>query len=281
MELYVERVKNRVKKLGSVLCVGLDTNTAKLPDVLKNEENPQLVFNKKIIEATQDLSCCYKINMAFYLIHGAKGVEVLGETIQCAHSFDIPVILDAKMGDIGNTADLYAKAAFETLEADAVTVNPYMGEEAIAPFREYGDRGVYILCYTSNLSRIDIQTQLVSVPDREDVPLYQIVAHKVRGWNKKGNLGVVVGATAPEELSLVREIVGPQMPILCPGVGIQGGDLEEVLWAGDAFGGTMVVNVSRAVINASRGEDFAEMARQEAKMFVDQMTHHFSRSHVE
>ncbi|MEW6239116.1 MAG: orotidine-5'-phosphate decarboxylase [Candidatus Omnitrophota bacterium] len=278
MESFFEQVKTRIKRIGSVLCVGLDTVEKQIPDMLRGEDNPQLAFNRAVIDATHGLACCYKTNMAFYLAAGVKGFDALKSTIGCAHSLGVPVILDAKWGDIGHTADYYAQTAFETLEADAVTVNPYMGEEAIAPFRNYSDRGVFVLCYTSNLSRIDLQTQMVSIPDSPLSPLYKIVARKIVEWNTAGNLGAVAGATAPEELARIREIVGPSLPILCPGIGAQGGDLEEVLWAGMAAEGTLYINVSRAIINASSGADFAQAAQREAKMFVDQMQMHFAQA---
>ena len=271
MPTFNERIEERTSSIQSVLCVGLDTTPDKTPDPLKGDANPQLAWNRAIVDATHDLACCYKPNLAFYLNRGSEGVDTLKETIEYAHQFDVPVILDAKFGDIGHTAEYYAKAAFETLNADSVTLNPYMGEESIAPFRKYEDRSCFILCLTSNVSRSDFQT--VSLPDEEmqEIPLYQRVAEKIREWNNANNLGAVVGATAPEDLAKIRETLGSDVPVLCPGVGAQGGDLEEVLWAGYTGPGSILINVSRAIINASQNEDFVEASRREATMFVNQI----------
>ncbi|MGC9329939.1 MAG: orotidine-5'-phosphate decarboxylase, partial [Candidatus Hinthialibacter sp.] len=232
MTSFVETIQERTQKIQSVLCVGLDTSLSKTPDVLQRDENPQLAWNRAIIDATHDLACCYKPNLAFYLIHGPNGIETLKETIRYAHSYNVPVILDAKFGDIGHTAQYYARSAFETLEADSVTLNPYMGEESIAPFRKFKNRCSFILCLTSNVSRLDFQTLSTPYDELVETPLFHRVAKKIKEWNTNQNLAAVVGATAPEELSQVREFLDTDMPILCPGVGVQGGDLEEVLWAG-------------------------------------------------
>ncbi|RJP29908.1 MAG: orotidine-5'-phosphate decarboxylase [Candidatus Omnitrophota bacterium] len=271
MENFQQEVLKRVQQHESVLCVGLDTVTDKIPSVLLGESNPQLAFNRMMIDTTQDLVCCYKINAAFYFVRGADGLTTLIETIDYAHARQIPVILDAKWGDIGHTAKFYARAAFETLKADAVTLNPYMGEDAIAPFRSYSSNCSFVLCFTSNKSRNDLETLPITQMDRPSTPLYHVVAEKIRDWNHAGNLGAVVGATAPEELASIRELLGPSIPILCPGIGAQGGDLEEVLWAGYSGPGSILINISRAILNASDGPDFAESARREAEMFVDQM----------
>ncbi|MBN2328284.1 MAG: orotidine-5'-phosphate decarboxylase [Candidatus Omnitrophica bacterium] len=271
MASFIEAIQERTQRIQSVLCVGLDTSLAKTPDVLQSDANPQLAWNRAIIDATHDLACCYKPNLAFYLIYGSEGLETLKETIRYAHSYNVPVILDAKFGDIGHTALHYARSAFEALEADSVTLNPYMGEESIAPFRKYSDRCSFILCLTSNVSRLDFQTLNTPNDDLMEKPLFHRVAEKIGEWNTNRNLAAVVGATAPEELSQVREFLGDEMPILCPGVGAQGGDLEEVLWAGHAGPGTLLINVSRTIINASADPDFAEASRREATMFVNQI----------
>jgi len=271
MASFLERTHQRIQSLQSVLCVGLDSAPEKIPDILKTETDPQLAFNRKIIDVTKDLACCYKPNLAFYVVRGADGIQTLKETIEYAHEADATVILDAKFGDIGHTAEFYARFAFEELQADAVTLNPYMGEESITPFRAYPDRASFILCLTSNVSRSDFQTRLVSQGEGIEAPLFHLTAETISRWNGSNNLGAVAGATAPEELSKIREILGPSIPILSPGVGAQGGDLEEVLWAGYTEEGGLLINVSRAILNASSGPDFAEAARQEAEMFVNQI----------
>ena len=271
MSSFIESIKERTASLKTVLCVGLDTTLKNVPEPLKNDANPQLAWNKAIIDATQDLACCYKPNLAFYLLHGKEGFDILKETIEHAHQYNAPVILDAKFGDIGHTAKYYAKAAFETLDADAVTLNPYMGQESIAPFRNYKDRTSIILCLTSNASRNDFQTLPVPGDDIPENLLFHRVADRIRSWDVNQNLGAVVGATAPEELAALRERLGVSLPILCPGVGAQGGDLEEVLWAGYSGPGSLLINVSRAIANASSGADYAEASRREALMFVDQI----------
>lgn len=271
MATFIEQIKERTQSMQSVLCVGLDTTLKKTPAALKNELNPQLAWNRAIIDATHELACCYKPNLAFYMAQGAQGIDTLKGTIEYAHQYTVPVILDAKYGDIGHTAEYYAQSTFETLQADAVTLNPYMGEESIAPFRKYGDCACFILCLTSNVSRIDFQTLRTPNEDMLEVPLFRRVAEKICEWDHQKNLGAVVGATAPEELALIRECLGRETPILCPGVGVQGGDLEEVLWAGYTGPGSLLINVSRAIINASAGPDFAEASRREASMFVNQI----------
>ncbi len=277
--MYNETLSQLITERQSVLCVGLDSVYEKLPACVMNDPSPQWIFNRAIIDSTHDLVCCYKINYAFYSARGPKGIEAIKQSIHAAHAYGVPVILDTKWGDIGHTAEYYAKSAFEELEADAVTLNPYMGEEAIAPFRKYSDRGSYILCFTSNSSRRDFQTKEVVSDDGNDrQPLYEYVAGKINKWDMSGNLGAVVGATAPEELEKVRSILGPKASILCPGVGVQGGDLEDVLYAGAAQYHNLVINVSRAVINASPGDDFDDAARREAQLFADQSRNFFTES---
>lgn len=268
---FNENIRKRIEEIRSVLCVGLDPAPSKIPECLHASPDPQLAFNKAIIDATHDLACAYKPNFAFYTVRGSAGFDTLQKTVEYAHSYSIPVILDAKFGDIGHTAEFYAETAFQVLQADAVTVNPYMGEDTIAPFRCYQDRGVIALCFTSNSTRTDFQTRSLLDADPQGRYLYQIVAEKIAKWNTEGNMGAVVGATAPEELADIRRILGPSIPILCPGIGAQGGDLEETLWAGSANEKSLMVNVSRAIIHASSEADFAEAARREAMMFVEQI----------
>ena len=219
MALFTNRLAEAIRRNDSMLCVGLDPAFAKLPEKFRNMDKSFLEFNKRIIDATRDLVCCYKPQAAYYA--GADRDGELRETIDYIHETapGIPVILDVKRGDIGSTAEQYAKEAFERYQADAVTVNPYMGFDAVKPFLDYADKGVIILCRTSNPNSGDLQN-LVS----DGMPLYQHVAKLVRDkWNYNGNAALVVGATYPEELRILRGIC-PELPFLVPGVGAQGGD---------------------------------------------------------
>ncbi|MBD3266478.1 orotidine-5'-phosphate decarboxylase, partial [bacterium] len=193
MKSFISWVEQRIEEKQSVLCVGLDSVPNKIPACLLSESDPQFAFNRRIIEVTHDLACCYKPNLAFYTVRGAAGMDTLAQTIQYAHSFDVPVVLDAKYGDIGHTADYYAQTVFDVLHADAVTVNPYMGEDTISPFRGYENKCVIVLCFTSNATRNDFQTKKVEEVEPESMYLYESVARKIVKWNTKGNLGAVVG----------------------------------------------------------------------------------------
>ena len=278
MASFRERIANRVAETGGVLCVGLDSDMGRLPHDFLGAGDPQVAFNRAIIDATRDLAACYKPNAAFYEARGTDGWAALEETAGYLHSLGVPSIIDAKRGDIGNTARQYAEAFLDRMQFDAITVNPYMGEEAIAPFREYEEAGVFVLCHTSNASRHDFQTQFVDEGEGASSRLYELVARKIREWDTSDNLGAVVGATAPDELSRIRTILGPEVPILCPGVGAQGGDLEETLRQGHASRrGNVLINVSRSVLFASAGRDFADAARREAETLVIQMRTHFEQ----
>ena len=250
---------------GKFLCVGLDSDFEKIPEAAHKEGMRETIvnFNRAIIDATRDLVCAYKPNTAFYESHGDEGWAALRETIQYMHDEapDVPVILDAKRADIGNTNEGYATSAFDHLHADAITVQPYPGKEALQPFLDRKDKGVIVWCRTSNPGGSEFQDLLVN-----GVPLYKVVAeHVAKEWNGNGNCGLVVGATYPEELREVRAIVG-DMPILIPGVGVQGGDIAKTVAAGkDSRGRGMIISVSRAVILASSGHDFAEAARSKAQ----------------
>lgn len=245
----------------SLLCVGLDTDLSKVPQFLVAErKSPQFDFNKAIIDATKDLVCAYKLNMAFYEVAGKKGIEALEKTIRYIPQ-NIVIILDGKRNDIGNTAQNYAYSLFETFKADAVTVNPYLGKDGISPFLEYKDKCCFILCRTSNPSAGDFQDLMVS-----STPLYQIVAKKIYEWNGNNNCGAVVGATYPEELKTVRSILGEHIPILIPGIGKQGGDVEKTVRNGTNSKKEMaLINSSREVLFAGSGEDFAQHARTKAE----------------
>jgi orotidine-5'-phosphate decarboxylase len=243
---------SRIKE--SLLCVGLDTDIKKIPEFLQQTSDPIFEFNSGIIQATKDLVCAYKINLAFYESLGKYGWEALERTLNIIPN-DVIVIADAKRGDIGNTSALYARAFFETYNFDAITVNPFLGYDSIQPFLEYKDKGVFILTLTSNSGSKDFQYLRVN-----DKPLYITVAEKILEWNKYGNCGLVVGATHPEELSLVRSLV-PDCPILIPGIGAQGGDLESTIKHGcNKDGELALINLSRAVIYASNKKDYADAA---------------------
>ena len=257
--------------LGNFVCVGLDSEFKKIPEYAYqggNEcdvsiENTIVAFNRAIVEATKDLVCAYKPNAAFYEAYGTEGMAALHRSIADIHAIapDVPVILDAKRADIGNTNNGYAQMAFNFLQADAITVHPYLGQEAMQPFLDYKDMGVIVLCRTSNPGAGEFQDLLVN-----SEPLYRFVARRVSTeWNKNGNCTLVVGATYPDELREIRRLVG-DMPILIPGIGAQGGDVEKTVTAGkDSRGQGMIINSSRGIIFASKGQDFAEAARRETE----------------
>ncbi|RKX17464.1 MAG: orotidine-5'-phosphate decarboxylase, partial [Candidatus Zixiibacteriota bacterium] len=241
----------------SLICLGLDLDTKKMPAEYTKNSRSMFEFAYQIIENTKDVVCAYKPNMAFFESMGPEGLSLLRLIIDRIPE-DIPVILDGKRGDIGNTASHYATALFERYGATWITVNPYMGYDSLRPFLEYKDNGIFILCLTSNNGSKDFQMLNV-----EGKPLYEIVAEKVAYWNKDGNCGLVVGATQPEQLKGIRSIA-QKMPILIPGVGAQGGSLELATRNGTAnFTRPAVINVSRSVLYASSGEDFAKRAREE------------------
>jgi orotidine-5'-phosphate decarboxylase len=256
---FTDKLLNASRKNKSWLCIGLDPDPELIPAV------DVLQFNKAIIEATSDLVCAYKPNLAFYEALGVEGLAILEKTVKHIPG-DIPVIGDAKRGDIGNTARAYAKALFSILGFDAATVNPYLGFDSIEPFINYRDKGVFILCRTSNKGATDFQNLRI-----DGVPLYEVVAHKVNEWNIHGNIGLVVGATYPEELKKVRSIC-PEMPLLIPGVGAQGGDLASAVGYGaDARGEKAIINVSRQILYASKEKDFARAARNVAEKIRKQI----------
>jgi orotidine-5'-phosphate decarboxylase len=227
----------------SLVCLGLDPDPELMPQI------GILEFNRSIIDATSDLVCAYKPNLAFYEAQGIEGLTALQQTVEYI-SQDIPVIGDAKRSDIGNSARLYAKALFETLGFDAATVNPYLGYDSVEPFIEYQDKGVFILCHTSNPGARDFQGSL-----------FELVAQRAKGWNKGGNVGLVVGATCPRELRQIRQLC-PDMMLLIPGIGAQGGNLALAVHHGiDATKERAIFASSRQILYASR-EDFAHAARR-------------------
>jgi orotidine-5'-phosphate decarboxylase len=244
-------------KNNSLICLGLDLDQRRMPADFGKTIKSMFDFACRIIDASSDLVCAYKPNLAFYESLGAEGLSLLKHIVVRIPN-EIPVILDAKRGDIGHTAAHYAEALFGQFKANWVTVNPYLGYDSLRPFLEYKDRGVFVLCLTSNTGAKDFQQLMVN-----GKPLYQIVAEKVAYWNKDQNCGLVVGATVPDQLQEIRELAG-DMPLLIPGVGAQGGSLEQAaLYGTKNFQKAAVINVSRSVLYASKESDFAQRARDE------------------
>jgi orotidine-5'-phosphate decarboxylase len=259
---FIEKLAGASHKNRSLLCVGLDPDPALLPEGTGTFE-----FNKAIIDATADLVCAYKPNIAFYEALGNTGLEALKRTRDYIDG-DIPVIVDAKRGDIGNTARAYARSLFDYYNFDATTASPYLGYDSLEPFIRYRDRGIFVLCRTSNPGAVDFQSLSCKVEDGYKM-LFEIIAEKVNSWNKHGNLGLVVGATYPEELKLMRQRY-PDMPLLIPGIGAQGGELALVVKYGvDAGRQRTIINSSRQILYASKGKDFAAAARRAAREMRD------------
>jgi len=247
---------------GKFLCIGLDSDFRKIPEHLKKlgPREGITAFNVALVEATKDIAAAYKPNSAFYEAHGEDGWAALSATCEEIRALapDIPIILDAKRGDIGNTNDGYVTAIFDLLGADAVTVHPYMGKVSLSPFLERKEKGVIVLCRTSNGGSGEFQNLIA-----KDEPLYKTIARNIsEKWNDNGNCGLVVGATYPKEIAEVRA-VAKKLPILVPGIGMQGGDIEKSVQAAvDAEGRGMWLSASRSVIFAASGENFAERARE-------------------
>ncbi|WP_328804742.1 orotidine-5'-phosphate decarboxylase [Noviherbaspirillum galbum] len=258
----------------SLLCVGLDPDISKFPGDFKGKSDAIFCFSKAIIDATADLACAFKPQIAYFAaLRAEEQLEAICEYLRNTYPH-IPIVLDAKRGDIGATAEQYAREAFERYGADAVTVNPYMGFDSVAPYLEWKDRGVIILCRTSNPGGSDLQFLQV-----DGKPLYQHVARLVaEKWNTSGQCGLVVGATFPQELAEVRRIVG-DMPLLVPGIGAQGGDVAATVVAGKTAGGAgMMINSSRAILYAApqAGEEFAQAARRVAQETRDAINQHLA-----
>jgi orotidine-5'-phosphate decarboxylase len=264
---FLAKLDAAVAQNKSLVCVGLDPDPALMP-----VEDP-VEFLKAVVEATADLVCAFKPNLAFFEAMGQRGWEVLSETLRVIPP-DIPVIADAKRGDIGNSAAGYAHAIFDLLGCDAATVNPYGGTDAVEPFLEYADKGSIVWCRSSNPSARDFQDLMVSEDGGTSRPFWQSVAIKAREWNKKhGNVGIVMGATYPQQLREARQLC-PDMPILVPGIGAQEGALEEAVRAGlNERREGIIVNASRSVLYASRDTDYATAARAAAA----QLREHINR----
>ncbi len=248
--MFFDRLSDRIAAVDSVVSVGLDPDPDRLPEFVADADLPRWAFNRRIIDATHEHAACYKPNAAFY--EDADGWRALRETIAYAHGKDVPVLLDAKRADIGNTARQYARVLDDDHgpAADAITVNPYLGGDALDPFLQYDQKGVVVLCRTSNAGGADLQNLELASGE----PVYERVAALADRWNDAGNVGLVVGATAPEELEAVREVV-PDIPFLVPGVGAQGGDVEAAVEYGLATRDEWETPVG--LVNSSRGIIFA------------------------
>lgn len=263
---------------GKFVCVGLDSELSMIPEAVKAIDGSQLrgsvlTFNCDIVDATRDLVGCYKPNIAFYEALGDYGTKALQRTIEYINEMapEVPVILDAKRGDIGNTNEAYAKALFDYYGADAITIHPYLGREANKPFLDREEKGVFVLCRTSNLGAGEFQDLRV-----DGKPFYQHIANRVScGWNDNHNCGLVAGATYPQQIVEVRNVISDNMPLLIPGIGKQGGDLEGAVKAGrNSKGEGFIINSSSGVIFASNGPDFAEAARRETQKLHDDINRH-------
>jgi len=262
--VFFAKLREAVQRNHSYLCVGLDPDPSLLP------QKDVLAFNRAVIEVTADLACAYKPNLAFYEALGPAGLEVLHRTVEAIPK-DVPTIADAKRADIGNTAAAYARALFDIYGFDAATVNPYLGGDALGPFLERADKGVFVLCRTSNPGGADLQDRLV-VADGGPRPLYEVVAELAQEkWNARGNVGLVVGATYPQELGRVRQIC-PRLTLLLPGVGAQGADVAAAVSnALDEDGSGFIISSSRQILYASSGRDYAQAARRAAQALRDEI----------
>ncbi len=269
MATFTEALQRAARLHDSLLCVGLDPEPAKFPGAWKGDASRIFEFCARIVDVTKDLVCAFKPQIAYFAAHRAESqLEELMAYIKRTAP-DVPVILDAKRGDIGSTAEQYAREAFERYQADAVTLSPFMGFDTIEPYLRYPDKGVILLCRTSNPGGDDWQMQrLADVPGQPR--LFERLAELAQTeWNRNGQLGLVVGATYPEEIARVRALA-PTLPLLIPGVGAQGGDAEATVKAGlrtaadGSLSGAIIVNSSRAVLYASSGDDFAAAARRAA-----------------
>jgi orotidine-5'-phosphate decarboxylase len=263
-EAFSAKLSEASSRNDSLICVGLDPDPRLMP-----HDIDVATFNREIIAATADLVCAYKPNFAFYEALGASGWEALRATLDAIPSH-VPVIADAKRGDIGNSSAAYAEAVFETLNCDAMTVNAWGGEEGVEPFFQYEDRGIFIWTRSSNASAGDFQ-DLETEFEGKRMPLWQVMAIKADRWNQFGNIGLVMGATYPAQLAVARALC-PEMPFLVPGIGAQEGNMRESVKAGlDARGGGMIINASRSILYASREEDYVLAARAAAQRMRDEV----------
>ena len=269
---------NNIKKKKSFLCVGLDSDIEKIPTVLHREKDPVFAFNKEIIDATNEYAVAYKPNIAFYESRGADGWISLKNTVEYIKSQypEIFLIADAKRGDIGNTSRMYAKTFFEYLDFDAITVAPYMGEDSVSPFLEYPDKWVILLALTSNIGASDFQ---FSVDSKDQTRLFEKIIQRSSGWGTENNMMYVVGATKAEMLRDIRKII-PDHFLLVPGIGVQGGSLEDVAEYGINNKCGLIVNSSRGIIFADSSDKFAQKAGEEAKIIKDKMADILLKNHI-
>lgn len=265
---FLDMLRDATARNHSMLCVGLDPEPSRLPGAWRGDVHKMYDFCAAIVDATADLVCAFKPQIAYFAAHGAEDqLERLLQHIR-SHAPHIPIILDAKRGDIGSTAEQYAREAFERYGADAVTLSPFMGFDSVEPYLRYPGKGAFLLCRTSNPGGDDFQAQRLASVEGEPL-LYEHIATLAQGpWNRNGQLGLVVGATYPQEIERVRTLA-PTVPLLIPGVGAQGGDALATVRAGWRAQGPIVVNSSRAVLYASGGEDFAQAARHAAQQTRD------------
>ncbi len=263
---FKERFQQITQNQNSLLCVGLDPDIQRLPESIKSDPDPLFKFCAEIIESTKHVAAAFKPNFAFFEAHGSKGLAALEKIVALIPDNTIK-LADAKRADIGSTSEMYARAIFEHLGFDAVTVNPYLGSDAVEPFLQWPEKGAIILGITSNPGSKDFQHLQV-----DSEPVYKTVIRQVtENWNSKNNCGLVVGATHPRELAEVRKLA-PEIPFLIPGIGAQGGDLQQsVLNGTDESGGLALFNSSRGIIYKSGGRDFAEAAGQEAELLNKQI----------
>lgn len=265
---FLEKLRAAQQRNASMLCVGLDPEPSRFPAALKGDASKIYDFCARIVDATADLSIAFKPQIAYFAAHRAEDqLEKLMRHMK-ANAPHVPVILDAKRGDIGSTAEQYAKEAFERYDADAVTLSPFMGFDSVQPYLKYEGKGAFLLCRTSNPGGDDLQNQRLASVEGQPL-LYEHVARLAQGpWNLNGQLGLVVGATYPAEIERVRQIA-PTLPLLIPGVGAQGGDAVATVKAGWREDGPIIVNSSRAILYASSNADFADAARREASKTRD------------
>ncbi|MEZ5741168.1 MAG: orotidine-5'-phosphate decarboxylase [Burkholderiaceae bacterium] len=262
---FLEKLRLRWQTSQSLLCVGLDPDPARMPASLAGDPHPIATFCCEIVDATAAHACAFKPQFAYFAACGAEDqLQIVLDHIRNHHG-DIPVVLDAKRGDIGPTATQYAREAFDRYGADAVTINPYMGTDSVTPYLAWADRGVFVLCRTSNPGGDDLQSLMIA-GTRPPEAVYERVAGLSAGpWNAGGQVGLVVGATYPAELARVRALA-PLLPLLVPGIGAQGGDIEATVAAGlDARGAGLLINSSRAILYAGGGPDYARAAGKAAR----------------
>lgn len=268
---FVGKLRAAQSRNRSLLCVGLDPDPLRFPDIIGQRPEAIAAFNRAIVEATSDLASCYKPNLGFYVAWGEVGIRALAQ-LRADVPDEIPILLDAKVGDLDNTTAAYARGFFEEWQVDAVTANPYLGHDALLPLLDRPERGVFILCKTSNPGSGLLQDRVLEATDAESgTTVAKTAARHAVSWNRHGNVGLVVGATYPRQLAEIRALA-PDLPILVPGIGAQAGDLEGAVRAGlDRHGAGLLLNASRAISYASSGADFQDAARAVATALRDEI----------